>query len=690
MRSTIYIALILSTPFAFADHGQSIEEVTIQAFPLSNQISSFPHNNPSPSPDSAELLRRVPGAGSNGNGVITGIAQYRGMYGDRVSVKLDEAPTLTGGPNAMDTPLSYAPPGLLQELVIYRGITPVSLAQESIGGHMVAQFNRGAFATQEAFQTNGFVTVQLTDNGDQANADMQLVGASNQHKISLLASHNEGESFDAGDNKTVTGSQYQRDRYDLAYGWKSDDSELTLFTGRQDISNSGTPALGMDIIYVTTDLAGLTLKTQQNNADINMSLSWADVAHGMDNFSLRKKPAMTMGYRSNTASADNIAWSLDVQLPIAVGELKLGSDGNLTSHNSLITNPENALFQVRNFIDSERNSIGVFAELNGDLVDWGYQVGIRHNRITLDSDEVGASGMMGMMASSANMLAMQFNGADRSLQHNINDMVIKLNHALDPETSLTIDLGIKQRAPSYQESFLWLPLSVTGGLADGRNYIGNLSLKPEKSREITLGLSTNTALFEFHPQIFYRRVDNYIQGTPSSNAAANMLSTMMSGAPALVYSNTDAQLYGFDANWNVKISQHWSADGLISYVRGKRTDVDDNLYRIAPANTRISLRYQADDSPLQLTVESIIYARQTRVSRYNNEPESAGYGIVNLGANWSVSQQLQLRGGIKNLFDRLAANHLNGINRVGDSTIAAGERLPETGRAVYLSMEVSF
>ena len=98
MRSTIYIALILSTPFAFADHGQSIEEVTIQAFPLSNQISSFPHNNPSPSPDSAELLRRVPGAGSNGNGVITGIAQYRGMYGDRVSVKLDQAPTLTGGP----------------------------------------------------------------------------------------------------------------------------------------------------------------------------------------------------------------------------------------------------------------------------------------------------------------------------------------------------------------------------------------------------------------------------------------------------------------------------------------------------------------------------------------------------------------------------------------------------------------
>jgi iron complex outermembrane receptor protein len=76
---------------------------------------------------------------------ITGIAQYRGMFGDRISVKLDSAPTLTGGPNAMDTPLSYAPSGLLSDLVIYRGITPVSQAQESIGGHMVAKLNRGSF-----------------------------------------------------------------------------------------------------------------------------------------------------------------------------------------------------------------------------------------------------------------------------------------------------------------------------------------------------------------------------------------------------------------------------------------------------------------------------------------------------------------------------------------------------------------
>ena len=212
------------------------------------------------------------------------------MYGDRLSVKLDQAPTLSGGPNAMDSPLAYAPAGLLQELTVYRGVTPVSQAQESIGGHMVAQFNRGNFGSETAAGVSGFASTQLTDNGSQSNSDMQLVIANNQHKLSLLGSHNEGDNIDAGDNKTVAGSQHQRDRFDLAYGWKSDATELTVFAGKLDISNSGTPALAMDIVSVKTDLAGMTLSTQVNDAAINMSLAWADVTHSMDNFSLRTSP----------------------------------------------------------------------------------------------------------------------------------------------------------------------------------------------------------------------------------------------------------------------------------------------------------------------------------------------------------------------------------------------------------------
>src|SRR5690606_20978728 len=66
--------------------------------------------------DTAELLKQLPGSNLNANGLLTGIAQYRGLYGDRVAVSIDGLRTLTGGPNGMDAPLSYASPLLLEHL----------------------------------------------------------------------------------------------------------------------------------------------------------------------------------------------------------------------------------------------------------------------------------------------------------------------------------------------------------------------------------------------------------------------------------------------------------------------------------------------------------------------------------------------------------------------------------------------
>ena len=715
MHNNILFCLIFLTSFTQANQNSSLEEITIQAFPLSNEISTDLSNNPTPSVDSTEVLKRMPGANANGNGPITGIAQYRGMFGDRISVKIDSAPTLTGGPNAMDTPLSYAPSGLLSDLVIYRGITPVSKAQESIGGHIVAKLNRGSFTQSQELNTSGYAVFQQNNNGQQASTDAQLVNANNQHKISLLGSYNEGDNFSAGDNKTVNGTQYQRERYDLAYGLKTSTKEFLVFAGRHNVANSGTPALAMDIINVNTDMAGLNLSSDLANnrvfSELNLAIAWADVNHGMDNHSLRKKPPMTMKYRYNQADAENISWSIDTLLAIAVGELKLGIDGNRQTHDSLITNPKNDHFEVKNFVDSERDSLGVFAELNGNQNSWNYQVGYRHNRVELNSAEVGAMGMMGSnmsgmgdikmdmsmnnsvcstMHDCANELATAFNQADRTLNHNTNNLVVKFNRALDKETVLSIDLGIKQRAPSYRETYLWVPLSITGGLADGRNYVGNLNLKPETSREINLGLSNNKANFSIQPQVFYRQIDNYIQGTPSTDSAVNSLSNLMAGTPALVYSNTKAEIYGLDTNWNLSINNQWSADGIVSYVRGKRIDTRDNLYRIAPTNARFSLNYQAAQSPFEITIESIVYARQKHVAGYANEAQTAGYGIVNLSAHWTMSNQLQIRSGITNLFDRYYANHLNSVNRNNGSDIAVGEVIPGMGRTLYVQAKVQF
>ena len=51
--------------------------------------------------DAAALLRGLPGANANSIGALSGIAQYRGLSGERIAVQLDGSLVFSGGPNAM-------------------------------------------------------------------------------------------------------------------------------------------------------------------------------------------------------------------------------------------------------------------------------------------------------------------------------------------------------------------------------------------------------------------------------------------------------------------------------------------------------------------------------------------------------------------------------------------------------------
>lgn len=111
----------------------------------------------SPQGDTAQLLQKMPGANVNSNGTLTGIAQYRGMYGDRVNKLIDGIKISSGGPNAMDAPLSYIPRAQLESLEVVRGLAPVSSGNETIGGTLSARSQVSQFADSDDFQFNGLM-----------------------------------------------------------------------------------------------------------------------------------------------------------------------------------------------------------------------------------------------------------------------------------------------------------------------------------------------------------------------------------------------------------------------------------------------------------------------------------------------------------------------------------------------------
>ena len=177
-------------------------------------------------------------------------------------------------------------------------------------------------------------------------------------------------------------------------------------------------------------------------------------------------------------------------------------------------------------------------------------------------------GMMGAMAANVSLLAADFNSAKRDLSWSTLDGVIKYRRILSGAAEWSFEIGSKSRAPSYQELYLWLPLQATGGLADGRTYIGNLGLKEERSNELVLGVSADIGRFALSPQVFYRRVDDYIQGVPSTNMLANMVSTMMAGREPLQFINVDAEIWGFDTAWRYELIESLLLDGIVTVACG--------------------------------------------------------------------------------------------------------------------------
>lgn len=645
------------------------------------------------SPDAAQLLKEAPGANVNSNGPLTGIPQYRGMYGPRIATAIDGNQLAPSGPNWMDPPISYVVGSQLESLEVYRGIVPVSVAQEAIGGAIDARINKGNFGSNSDFHLNGRVMSSGQSVNEGYNLNTNLYASNDQHRLKVAALTEKGDDADFPGGKIIP-TEYQRDRYDLGYGFRSGAHTLQLDYGNNDTGDTGTPALPMDIRYIRGDLYNLGYHFEATDDDsIDLAVYGSELRHRMDNYGLRQAPSQAARWRRNTAKSDNIGFRLQGRLQDDTGAWQVGADGFDSSHDSDIDNPNNPMFFVTNFNSAEREVLGLFIERQHHLGDrWQGELGLRYNRVSMDAGKV--DGTPAQMMMPAQMLRDNFNNAQRDQTDDNIDLVAKVWFESSENSSWYLGLARKNRSPSYQERYLWLPLEATGGLADGNTYTGNIKLRPETSNQVEFGLDFSNDRLTLSPRLFYSKVDDYIQGTPSTYAPALMFVNMMNmnndtnNPPPLQFNNVEAKLYGFDMDWALQLGRHWALSGIVNYVRGERDDINDNLFRIAPPNATVRLGYARHSWSAQ--VEGVVYDSQNKVSETNREQDTSSYGVVNLSATWQATSALQLAAGVDNLFDREYRDHLSGYNRAANPDIAKGERLPGYGVNAFARLMYEF
>lgn len=321
-------------------------------------------------------MQKVAGANVNSNEPLSGIAQYRGLFGDRVNVNSDGATYKSACANSMDAPLSHVPTSLTEIMSIKRGIASVSSGIETLGGNIVQRTRRGEFSETGEIEFSGKTTNGVNSVSNAYYTSIFGNIANGNHKFRLGGSREEGGNYDWDGGENVDTS-HERNSGMLGYGYRTDDQnhELDFAYNYNDTSLTGTPSLLMDIVYSRGGVSNITYKgLVADKYNIITEFSYQDIQHRMDNYTLRDTVTGARQRISNN-SARGFGYKVSIDMPLYDGTLLMGTDAD-------ISNPKNAAFSISNFNDVSKDRYGIFAEWKGELNrDFELELGTRVNWI---------------------------------------------------------------------------------------------------------------------------------------------------------------------------------------------------------------------------------------------------------------------------------------------------------------------
>ena len=639
--------------------------------------------------DAAAIAARVPGGDIFGNGALSGQLSYRGLAGERVLGRVNGQRFATGGPNAMDPPLHYAPSILVDRIEVARGVAPVNIGP-ALAGAVNAELVQAQFTDSQGLTPQLRAAAQYR-SVDDSYAVGGMAGLANEiWRLGVIAAREEGDDYDFPGG-TAVGTSFERNLYGVHAGFRTGPGELFVEYRRSETDPSGNPPFALDIVFFDTDFVQGGFRGQiADDVTLNVRLGHVAVRHLMDNQTTRRPPAPPMMARATFAEADTTTAEASLRFGSERRYLQIGGDAELTAKFVTITNPFNPAFFIESQPDARSDRIGAFVQWRGGLGAVQFEAGARIDRT---EQSVGAPRLGAAVPMGPRVLAAAFTSAGREDADTTLDVVLK---GWAPLGTITprITLARKERVPSVLERFGWLPTEASFGLADGNIYVGNLALRPETAWIAEAGFDYDGDWLTIRPTLFYRRVDDFIQGVPFDatigviDSPVEMVANMNGDPTPLRFANTDAELYGADLDFSIRPLAQVELSGTASVVRGQRRDVTDDLYRVPPANLRLSAVWA--NERLLLGAELFAAAAQERVAESNGEDPSQAFATIGLFARYALTEGLAVEAGVENLFDEAYAPHLAGRSRVGASDVPVGERLPGPGRGGWVRVTARF
>lgn len=699
--------------------------------------------------DTATLMTNVSGVAFQVGGAVSSIPVIRGLADDRISVLVDGVDAIAACPNHMNTPLSYIDPSSVKSLRVFKSITPVSIAGNSIGGAVVVSTGQPQFADAGKKIVTGNVGGFYSSNGDGRGANLSVTAATDWLSVTYKGSTSQQNNYKAGGNfkpqssvsnpyttsgtisiaqNEVASTAYESTNQSVALALKHDKHTVQLQYSWQDIPYELYPNQRMDMTGNTQERYNLrywggfdwgNLEAQYYHENLNHQMDFGpdkQYWYGSNN----SIPGMPMYTNSNT---DGVKVKGDIQLS-DTSLLRTGAEYQHYYLNDYW--PASGTRPVSNMAPyTFQNINGGLQQISSVFTEWEKQfdpqfkslLGIRYSLVNSSTGNVhgyntayapppGVSPDTGNQARDAGLL----NTANRN--NNFNDVDVVATASYKASQHQDVELGVSRqvRAPNLYELYSWsswsMAASMNNYVGDGNGYFGNPDLKPETAytASVKYDLHTEDREWQAKAEPFYSYVENYIDAVQwNSTTNAPQSSLVANQFNVLRYVNQNANLAGIDLDGQMPIAKtdfgRFTAQGLFSWTYGKNLVTGYGLYNVMPVNGKVNFthRYGAWDNQLQFVA---VANKNNFLSVERNEIPTPGYFLTNLKGSYSWAN-VRIDAGINNVFNTLYYQPLGGayvgqgqtmaLNKTSTNNAPVwGTAVPGMGISYYTALNVKF
>jgi iron complex outermembrane receptor protein len=583
----------------------------------------------------------------------------------------------------MDPPATVVSRVAVRDATVVKGLASVTRGPMGTGGQLVmsTDYRREETTGREFYP---WVEAGYDDarNGYQAAAGLE--GGSGALEFSVGIETMRHDDFSSADGTVVPAGQSGSGAY-LSLGHRIDPSwRWRAGIVAEDGKDIDYPTLPMDTDETKNRIVDGGFSFQSGSpggvlSEVAVRVGYSDTSHVMSN---RRKPNRPMteaetNSRAETASAGlNTTWvlsslsALDVGLDItglrrdALRERRMTSSG-MTSRDHL-------------WPDVSQGDLGLFAEYDRAL---SGAVRLRlGGRYDLVSSAAAAADDPGLGGATIRENYVRYYGSEAAITDR-NESLASGNvvavWSVTRRSSIHGGLGLASRAAGMTERYFSFAPAPNGFV------VGNPSLRPEKKREIAIGGDFSGDRSQAGMSVYYSDFDDYINSMILEERDING-----DGAPDLVrgFENVAATLYGGEIWGLFRAGRRWNFPVSLAYVHGDNDTAGTPLPEIPPLEARLAARLMLlGRRPGWVEIESRLVDRQDRIDPAFGENPTPGFAVWALRARVQVIPSVEVRAGIENLLDRQYHEHLTREAFFPAGGLAAGDEIPQPGRAFVVA-----